>query len=353
MPREITNLIPSHVSIVDKAANKRSFLLTKSEKAPNVTTQVEYIVKEDESQQIVYGIVYEPDVEDAHGDFMTAAEIEKAAHIFMKEYQNIDKQHDFESEVGKVIESYIAPADFEIGGQQVTKGSWVMAVKVEDEMWGLIQKGEFTGFSLAGMAELIERSAPAPIEDEEKGLLHLMKSLIRRVSKGEIKDDIENARPLNDVNTAAWRFSDVVDSERWSWKPDVSRIKAAYDDLGEYVNALGEGVTKSQGEEVTDMTQEQIEKLLAENNANLLKSVEALLTKQAEPESEPQGEPQADPEGGEPQQQAEPEASELEKAQAKIAELEKQLSVRPLPASHTEIEKAAAPDKPSYNKYFG
>ena len=103
-----------------------------------------------------------------------------------------------------------------------------------------------------------------------------MKSLIRRVSKGEIKDDIEGARPLNDVNTAAWRFSDLVDSERWSWKPDVSRIKAAYADLGEYVNALGEGVTKSQGEEVTDMTQEQIEKLLAENNANLLKSMQDL-----------------------------------------------------------------------------
>lgn len=349
MPREITNLIPSHVSIVDKAANKRSFLLTKSEKAPNVTTQVEYIVKEDESQQIVYGIVYEPDVEDAHGDFMTAAEIEKAAHIFMKEYQNIDKQHDFESEVGKVIESYIAPADFEIGGQQVTKGSWVMAVKVEDEMWELIQKGEFTGFSLAGMAELIERSAPAPIEDEEKGLLHLMKSLIRRVSKGEIKDDIENARPLNDVNTAAWRFSDVVDSERWSWKPDVSRIKAAYDDLGEYVNALGEGVTKSQGEEVTDMTQEQIEKLLAENNANLLKSMQDLLKGEDDSKEQESG---ADDKGAD--QGDEVEQTDLEKAQAaEIEELKKQLSVRQLPGSHQEVEKAATPDKPSYNKYFG
>lgn len=351
MPREITNLIPSHVSIVDKAANKRSFLLTKSEKAPNVTTQVEYIVKEDESQQIVYGIVYEPDVEDAHGDFMTAAEIEKAAHIFMKEYQNIDKQHDFESEVGKVIESYIAPADFEIGGQQVTKGSWVMAVKVEDEMWGLIQKGEFTGFSLAGMAELIERSAPAPIEDEEKGLLHLMKSLIRRVSKGEIKDDIENARPLNDVNTAAWRFSDVVDSERWSWKPDISRIKSAYDDLGEYVNALGDGVTKSQGEEVTDMTQEQIEKLLAENNANLLKSMQALI--KGEDESKDQQDESGAEDKGE-EQGGEVEQTDLEKAQAaEIEELKKQLSVRQLPASHEEVTKAEVPDKASYASHFG
>ena len=350
MPREITNLIPSHVSIVDKAANKRSFLLTKSETAPNVSKHIELLVKEDDPQQIVYGIVYEPDVEDAHGDFMTAAEIEKAAHIFMKEYQNIDKQHDFTSEVGKVIESYIAPADFEIGGQQVTKGSWVMAVKVEDEMWGLIQKGEFTGFSLAGMAELIERSAPT--EDSEKGLLHLMKSLIRRVSKGEIKDDIEGARPLNDVNTAAWRFSDVVDSERWSWKPDISRIQSAYSDLGEYVNALGEGVTKAQGEEVTDMTQEQLQKELDSFKSEVMDLLKAALpvAKEEEPA-------QADaPEAAEPEvdaPEAEPEATELEKAQAKIAELEKQLSVRPLPASHEAVEKAEVPDKASYASHFG
>ncbi len=349
MPREITNLIPSHVSIVDKAANKRSFLLTKSETAPNVSKHIELLVKEDDAQQIVYGIVYEPDVEDAHGDFMTAAEIEKAAHIFMKEYQQIDKQHDFTSEVGKVIESYIAPADFEIGGQHVTKGSWVMAVKVEDEMWTSIQKGEFTGFSLAGMAELIERSAPT--EDSEKGLLHLMKSLIRRVSKGEIKDDIEGARPLNDVNSAAWRFSDVVDRESWSGKPDINRIQSAYADLGEYVNALGEGVTKAQGEEVTDMTQEQIEKLLAENKANLLKSVEALL--KGEGESQEQGDESGAEDKGE-EQGGEVEQTDLEKAQAaEIEELKKQLSVRPLPASHEAVEKAEVPDKASYASYFG
>lgn len=292
MPREIKNLVVSHVSIVDKAANKRSFLLTKSEEQPNVSRDMN-ILKQDESQQIAYGVVYEPLVKDAHDDYMTADEIEKAAHIFLKDYRQIDKQHDFTSQVGDVIESYIAPADFELGGETVTKGTWVMAVKVADEVWTGIQKGEYTGFSLAGMGEVIEKA------EDHKSFL------------AKVKDSV--AEVLKDMGIL----------------PD------------------------EQGEEVTDMTQEQIEKLLAENNANLLKSMQELLTKQAEPEAEPQGEPQADPEGGEPQQQAEPEASELEKAQAKIAELEKQLSVRPLPGSHQEVEKAAAPDKPSYNKYFG
>ncbi len=98
------------------------------------------ILKQDASQQIAYGIVYEPLVKDAHDDYMTAEEIEKAAHIFLKDYRQIDKQHDFTSQVGDVIESYIAPADFELGGETVTKGTWVMAVKVADE--GLVRHPE-------------------------------------------------------------------------------------------------------------------------------------------------------------------------------------------------------------------
>ncbi|MEK4271800.1 XkdF-like putative serine protease domain-containing protein [Paenibacillus sp. FSL R7-0026] len=34
----------------------------------------------DDTQHIVIGVVYQPDVEDAHGDMMDAVEIEKAAH---------------------------------------------------------------------------------------------------------------------------------------------------------------------------------------------------------------------------------------------------------------------------------
>lgn len=70
-----------------------------------------FINEYEEEQQLVYGIVYEPDVENSHGDYMTAPSIEKAAHGFMKDARNIDKQHDFNAGVGEVVESYIAPAD--------------------------------------------------------------------------------------------------------------------------------------------------------------------------------------------------------------------------------------------------
>lgn len=156
MSRELKNVQVTHVSFVDKAANKKKFFLTKSADTPNFETTVKPIFKSDDPQQLVYGVVYEPLVKDTHDDFMTAEAIEKAAHGFMENYQNIDKQHDFETETGKVVESYVAPVDMEIGETTITKGTWVLVTKATNEMWESIQKGEFTGYSLAGTAEVEE-----------------------------------------------------------------------------------------------------------------------------------------------------------------------------------------------------
>ena len=109
------------------------------------------IIKQDRERQIIYGIVYEPDVLDAHDDAMEAEEIEKACHRFMLDSQLIKKGHK-KPAAAKVVESYIAPVDFEIGDEVVKKGSWVMAVKVMDsKLWQGIKAGEYTGFSMAGI----------------------------------------------------------------------------------------------------------------------------------------------------------------------------------------------------------
>lgn len=72
------------VSLVDKAANKHKFLITKSE-GDTATIQIYgRIVKADEDKHYVTGIVYEPMTEDTDGNYMTEEEITKAAHWFMK-----------------------------------------------------------------------------------------------------------------------------------------------------------------------------------------------------------------------------------------------------------------------------
>jgi len=88
---------------------------------------------------------------------MTATEIEKAAHGFLKDARQIDKQHDFQGGVGEVVESYVAPADFEVNGETIKKGSWVLVTKASDEVWEQIKKGDITGYSMAGTVETIEK----------------------------------------------------------------------------------------------------------------------------------------------------------------------------------------------------
>ena len=110
----------------------------------------------DFSKGLVYGIVYSPNTEDTHGDWTTADEIERAAHNFLpaakSDWTNTNHGDDTLPDVD-VVESYIAPCDFKIGKEAVTKGSWVIVSRVNNsELRQSIQKGEITGYSLEGTA---------------------------------------------------------------------------------------------------------------------------------------------------------------------------------------------------------
>jgi len=49
------------------------------------------------------------------------------------------------------VESYIAPTDFELGGYEVPKGTWMLAVHFPDtDLWGLVKSGERKAFSIKG-----------------------------------------------------------------------------------------------------------------------------------------------------------------------------------------------------------
>jgi site-specific DNA-adenine methylase len=108
----------------------------------------------DDDERYVLGIVLEPDTVDAQEDIYSAPEVRDAAHKYMAEFQNRGFMHK-EIVNGKVdlLESYLAPADFKVGDQDVKKGTWVMAVRVKDDkLWEATKKGELTGFSIGGSA---------------------------------------------------------------------------------------------------------------------------------------------------------------------------------------------------------
>lgn len=246
MPRELTNVDITHISYVDKGANQKRFFLTKSDKKPDFQKQVRLIAKTDDAKKLVYGVVYEPDAEDSHGDMMTAEEIEKAVHGFMANLAIakgavMDTQHDFDPGVGDVVECYIAPVDFEMEGETIRKGSWVLVTKASDEIWESIQKGDITGYSMAGTAEAIEKQDQQPAaksDDEAMGFFRTMKAYFTggaKIAKGAVADKYERDRRRREF----WAAQDALNSVICNWdswynedmESDPEKIREALQDF--------------------------------------------------------------------------------------------------------------------------
>lgn len=105
-------------------------------------------------ERYVFGIVLEPETVDAQKDIYSAVEVRDAAHRFMEEYQNIGLMHrGYVNGAVKILESYVAPTEFEVDGTKVKKGTWLLAVRVQDDsLWQQVKTGELGGFSIGGTA---------------------------------------------------------------------------------------------------------------------------------------------------------------------------------------------------------
>ncbi|HHB2941850.1 TPA: XkdF-like putative serine protease domain-containing protein [Bacillus cereus] len=296
MPRKLKNVDVSFVSIVDKAANKKKFFLTKSEQEPTFEKEVKIIKGEDEEQKLVYGIVYspgsadDPNTHDAHGDFMTAEEIEKSAHNFIAKYRNIDAQHDFNAGAGEVVESYVAPVDMEINGETITKGTWVLVTKATDEIWKDIKDGKMTGYSLAGVAEteVIEEEVTKTEEKQMKSFFQLMKGFFsgEKVTKGEVRDKFNQNKHRRDVNASFSALEDTFYQSLWNAPTadaiDLDRIEAAAQEFIEIINELKgtEAVVKAWEDKPVVSLVEEVEKagkkISAPNMADIDAAIESL-----------------------------------------------------------------------------
>jgi SAM-dependent methyltransferase len=106
-------------------------------------------------KQLIYCVVLAPGEVDTQDEWMRAEEIEKAAHSYLTKSRVVGEQHSKVADC-EVVESYIAPQDMEFNGQYgpqtVTKGSWVIGIKVNDpDLWQKVLDGEITGVSVGGL----------------------------------------------------------------------------------------------------------------------------------------------------------------------------------------------------------
>lgn len=119
----------------------------------------------DEEKRMVYAEVYAPDRPDTDGEFMTAVEIEKMAHQFLRDGRTkfVDVQHKNETYDGvEVVESWVAKD----GDPIFIPGSWVVGVHIpNDELWQAVKSGELNGFSME--SAVLRRDADVEIEIPE------------------------------------------------------------------------------------------------------------------------------------------------------------------------------------------
>lgn len=249
----ITDAKISFVSLVGKAANKKQFLITKSEDGAADFATYGRILKADADSHYVTGIVYEPMVEDTQGNYMTEDEITKAAYWFAKNGNQVDLQHCFEKCDGvSVVESYVAKCDMEIEGEAIRKGTWLMTMEISDtDVWDSIQKGDITGFSMGGMGVYSEEDVELPVEKQEepKGLFRrLAKAMgFDVVEKGAVKVNFQRRVKEDNFYSAWYALRSTLEGNfynpetgvwEWGYNSDESTIREALEDFNDIVTQI-------------------------------------------------------------------------------------------------------------------
>lgn len=121
----------------------------------------------DTARRYTLGLVYKADALDAHGEFMTAEDIENAAWDYAINSREVGCFHvDGTGGNGTVVESYIYRGPdwviTSIDGRTtvtISAGDWLMGVIWSIPAWQLILSGRINGLSMQGVA--VHRPAPS------------------------------------------------------------------------------------------------------------------------------------------------------------------------------------------------
>lgn len=132
---------------------------------------VDVVIKRaEQNKRIVYGVVLDPNVIDAHNDWIPASEVEQTAHDWLVNSRTVSFDHRAPSSAVVVeswIEQYPSHADYlaamanephkvyarKFGDDVVKSGSWIIGVQLTPELWEDFQNGKIQAFSIEGFGE--------------------------------------------------------------------------------------------------------------------------------------------------------------------------------------------------------
>lgn len=131
----------------------KSFGLVKSKDSP-------------QEQMISYEVVYEPNVKDAHGEWMSVETVQKACEDFnknLKEGKVVPNLfHITETDKFSIEDSWIQK-EFDVTvaetGEPIKAGTWVAKIKYhDDDLWQLKKMGEIQGVSIGARGVVNEET---------------------------------------------------------------------------------------------------------------------------------------------------------------------------------------------------
>ena len=266
--RFLKSLDINFISLVDKAANQKTVIFKSADSDNNSYQKTVDIVKVNNDQQEVIGIVYEPDVADTDGDYTSAEEIKKAEYQFMRNRNtnNVDQQHDEVADEGFVAESWIVQKN-DARLPDATEGSWAVVIKVENkDTWDKVKSGEITGLSMGGMAiaEAIEKS--------EKQDQNFFEKITKLVKDGitSIKKDFNSQWNQDNLRRMAWALTDSIseilnDDEVGDKKAEIIKNVEQFKTAVESYNfdaTASSTVSKNKQKDKYDMNEEEIKQIV-------------------------------------------------------------------------------------------
>ena len=115
------------------------------------TKKIEIAKSLNEDKKLATFVVLAPEEVDAHGDIYSHEVVEDACYQYNEYCNKCNLEHLLMvgDDVSEVIESYIAPVDFQLDDVLIKKGTWLQTWKFNsDELWQQVKDGEWTGLSI-------------------------------------------------------------------------------------------------------------------------------------------------------------------------------------------------------------
>ena len=146
-------------------------VMRRREPDPRPVARIGSVLKSDDEMRFTLAPLYAPSVEDAHGEYIEARDLQKAAHDYVRAGNlRLRLMHDASDEprtVGDVVEFFTLPWDVEIDMDVVDKetaktaketvklpaGTILTGVVWDEDAWPAVKDGRIGGISLGGLAK--------------------------------------------------------------------------------------------------------------------------------------------------------------------------------------------------------